>query len=592
MFLTKIDIKNFRGLVELPISFDETTVLIGDNNTGKSTILAAIQICLSRVLNKKGGAFGEYDYHLKDKDEQPADAAPIEITLTFSESRQGEWSDEIIRMLQGVTGIGQNDLQIVTLRATSRYDDAIKNFTTSVDFLNPQQQALPGAPSNALRNLQRLVPTFYLAALRDAAREFRSGSQFWGPFVRALKIDPTLREQIEGDLASLNRQVLDAHTAFDAVRQRLGKTAGLVPLGGGNDPVVIEAIPGKVFDMLSRTQVMLSGKTGAHLPLAQHGEGTQSLAVICLFDAFLEAQLAGEYDADSKPILALEEPEAHLHPSAVRAVGKLLQGLDGQKIIATHSGDLLAAVPLTALRRLCRVNGAIKVHQVVPGSLSADELRRLDHHVRRHRGHFLFSRLWLLVEGETDEFIFQEAARILGFDLFSAGVCCFKFVELTVSHFIKLADQLGIDWIVVSDTDPQGQKYADAAKSHLGTRTEANFIRQVPHGDMETFLCVEGYGDVFEATMSPQKLRQNPITATKGTPAYWESVVKRQPERGGKPERAASVVEKMETVGAGGVPIFINRDRGASHDAAPPTPPGIRVRTMAVRRIKRPSAFP
>jgi hypothetical protein len=36
----------------------------------------------------------------------------------------------------------------------------------------------------------------------------------------------------------------------------------------------------------------------------------------------------------------------------------------------------------------------------------------------------------------------------------------------------------------------------------------------------------------------------------------------------------------------------LNRDRGASHDAAPPTPPGIRVRTTAVRRIKRPPASP
>jgi hypothetical protein len=35
-----------------------------------------------------------------------------------------------------------------------------------------------------------------------------------------------------------------------------------------------------------------------------------------------------------------------------------------------------------------------------------------------------------------------------------------------------------------------------------------------------------------------------------------------------------------------------NRDRGTSHDAAPPTPPGIRVRTTAVRRIKHWPAFP
>src|SRR5229473_1404971 len=36
----------------------------------------------------------------------------------------------------------------------------------------------------------------------------------------------------------------------------------------------------------------------------------------------------------------------------------------------------------------------------------------------------------------------------------------------------------------------------------------------------------------------------------------------------------------------------VNRDRGTSRDAAPPTPPGIRVRTTAVRRIKRPLASP
>jgi hypothetical protein len=57
--------------------------------------------------------------------------------------------------------------------------------------------------------------------------------------------------------------------------------------------------------------------------------------------------------------------------------------------------------------------------------------------------------------------------------------------------------------------------------------------------------------------MSPQKLRQNPITATKGTPAYWESVVKLQPDRDGKPERADSVIEKMENAGTAGVPAFI-----------------------------------
>jgi DNA invertase Pin-like site-specific DNA recombinase len=36
----------------------------------------------------------------------------------------------------------------------------------------------------------------------------------------------------------------------------------------------------------------------------------------------------------------------------------------------------------------------------------------------------------------------------------------------------------------------------------------------------------------------------------------------------------------------------VNRDRGVSRETTPPTPPGIRVRTTAVRRIKRPQASP
>lgn len=52
MFLQQIDIVNFRGIRQLSLTLDETTVLIGENNTAKSTILDALQICLSRSLTR------------------------------------------------------------------------------------------------------------------------------------------------------------------------------------------------------------------------------------------------------------------------------------------------------------------------------------------------------------------------------------------------------------------------------------------------------------------------------------------------------------------------------------------------------------
>lgn len=97
MFLDKVHIANFRGIRELNLKLDSTTVLIGENNAGKSTVLDALQICLGRSLNRSGGIFSEYDYHLPDRGCQPVDSEPIEITLHFVEKPDDEWPDGIRR---------------------------------------------------------------------------------------------------------------------------------------------------------------------------------------------------------------------------------------------------------------------------------------------------------------------------------------------------------------------------------------------------------------------------------------------------------------------------------------------------------------
>jgi putative ATP-dependent endonuclease of OLD family len=291
--------------------------------------------------------------------------------------------------------------------------------------------------------------------------------------------------------------------------------------------------------------------------LSQHGEGTQSLAVICLFDAFLDAQLIGEFGEGAIPILTLEEPEAHLHPSAVRAVGQLISNLGGQKIITTHSGDLLASVPLTALRRLRRVGNDVEVFRIRDGVIDPEDLCRLDHHIRRLRGGVLFARVWILVEGETDEVVIQEAARILGHDLFAMGVCCFKFTELGIEPYIRLADELGIHWIATADNDPAGQAYAATAHSLLGDRVAAEHVCPLPVWDIETYLCLEGYGHVYQATISAQKLQNNPNPHPAGTHDYWQHVVNKLQPNSGKPARVRTVIDEMEIAAGPGVPQYL-----------------------------------
>ena len=553
MIVDEIEINNFRGIRNLSLKLGETTVLIGENNTGKSTILAALEFCLSRNLNRKGSTFSEYDYHLPEKASQPMDSEGIEITLRFLEQVENEWPDEILQTLGNVIQIGDDGKQSIILRVQSRYDEVLDDFVTSWRFLDIAGNELVAArdPFN-LNALQQLSPVFYLSALRDSAQEFRPRGQFWSPFVRSLKMDPDVRRDLEGELAELNKKVLEANDSFGAVEERLINTGKMVPLAT-DDAVGIEAIPSRIFDIMSRTQIMLSSVTGARLPIGRHGEGTQSLAVISLFDAFLQAKLEDTYREHSSPILALEEPEAHLHPSATHAVAALLQELPGQKIIATHSGDLVVECPITALRRLRRKAGKITVYSLEENVLTGDEIRKINHHIRASRGSALFARCWLLVEGEADRLIVEGCARVLGRDLLYEGVSCIEYqhIGIGVETLIKFADSMGIEWHIVADNDGAGNQYVRSAQRQIGNRDETRHISQLEHGDLEVFLCNEGYGHIYEKNISPQKASN--ITSLKEDPDYWTQVTKAQGDNS-KTRNAAEVVEEMEQRGTEGIP--------------------------------------
>ena len=553
MFLTQLDIRNFRGIEELSLPLDDLCVLIGENNSGKSTILDAICLCLTRNLTRKGSIFEEYDYHLADASADPSSAEPIEITLTFEEKCENEWPDDLSGLLSEAVLTNDDGLKSIKLQVTSQYNVEIQDYLTDYEFLDSSGEKLVRAKNpKLLFDLQRTIPAFYLASLRDAAQEFRARSKFWGPFVRAFQVDKETRHELESMLSELNKKVLDQHAAFEDVKDRLIKTAKLLPLDN-KDPVSIEAVPSKIFDILSRTQVNLTSKTGAKIPILHHGSGTQSLAVISLFDAFLQNQLTEGYGDYAEPLLALEEPEAHLHPSAIGGVGEMLKQLSGQKLISTHSGELLAGVPLNNIFRLHRKQGKIAVRQMDPSTFTADEKNRLNYHVRKLRGSLLFSRCWLLVEGQTEATLLPDCARAMGYDLYAEGIVCVEFAQIGIGLLIKLANQLGIEWFAVMDNDGQGKKDKRVAGRLLDGRNPDNYIQMLDHGNMEVFLCMEGFGEIYKSTISDQA---EGITEEEGSLDYWKQVLKSQKDRA-KTRNAFDIAKNIANQGTDSVPELL-----------------------------------
>lgn len=60
MFLKETIVENFRSLKDVDVILDDSTILIGENNSGKSTLLDAIRKGLSRPVTRF--IFDDYDF--------------------------------------------------------------------------------------------------------------------------------------------------------------------------------------------------------------------------------------------------------------------------------------------------------------------------------------------------------------------------------------------------------------------------------------------------------------------------------------------------------------------------------------------------
>src|SRR5271169_3546026 len=106
MHITRLRIENFRSIKLIDIELGDTTVFIGPNNAGKTAILDAIRIALTRRWGQRGTGFTEYDVHLAKEGDDPKTSPGVVIELRAEESVAGEWPDE---MQQALDEISQSD---------------------------------------------------------------------------------------------------------------------------------------------------------------------------------------------------------------------------------------------------------------------------------------------------------------------------------------------------------------------------------------------------------------------------------------------------------------------------------------------------
>jgi len=507
----------------LELELDRSNLLIGANNVGKTTVLAALDAVLGRQSGR-GRRFTDYDHQRVGPDRDLPDGHRVALTATISEEPDEPWPIEFVQALSDVIQLS-GDMRSIAVQARDTYDGESREFHSETVFLNAEGSDLPRNPE---RLLKRFLPAFYLGAERSASSDFRRGARFWSPFLKDPEISSEEREQLESKLKSLSDEVLGLAPSLGALRETLDHSRRLVDLPSEN-PVSLEPLPTRLPEVLDGTEVRLTTPAGASIPLGHHGGGTQNVAVLFLFQAYLDSTLADDFEPHASPVLVIEEPEAHLHPSATRSTWSILQDMKGQKVIATHSGDLASAAPLSTIRRLMRDGDQTVVRRVKDDTLSAEDARKVDFHIRRARGELLFGDVWLLGEGECEYWIFPAAATGAGIDLEGSGIRVVdNFAQSGPAPLIKVADDLGIRWHCVADGDEAGQRTANSVRTLLGDRQETEHLTVLPYENIEHLLCEEGFGDLYEAVLSESDTTS---LGSPGEPEYWREVASKIKKR-------------------------------------------------------------
>ncbi|MCW8329364.1 ATP-dependent endonuclease [Photobacterium sp. SDRW27] len=538
MQLKRIEVSGFRGIKRLSLTFDELTVLIGENAWGKSSLLDALSIALSP--DAKFYHFKFSDFHV-DYSAGHTKMTQLQIVLHWCEDYEGEYQARRYKAFAPLWITDDDGVRHLYYQINSIVRD--DKIISQRVFLNRKGKIIHCEDSDKLaRQLMILHP---IVRIRDARRLRQNYSNGNGNGNGHNEKDNSESARIQRRLDNTCMRLMTrpGHVSSEEIKSSISALRTLVDH-------YFAFTPHNRSAQFNRAHFPTQAQYSVN-PLEQltkpHMTKQGRLVLMGLLNAFIRARGPVELKRISRPIMILEDPEGRLHPTILHQAWTFVASMPMQKILTTNSPDLTSVVPLHSIKKLIREPDKTHVYSVLPRVLSRDEERRVTFHVRLHRPNALFSRAWLLVEGETEVWLFNEFARICGYNLAGEGVQIIEFAQSGLKPLIKVARNLGIEWHLVADGDMAGKKYAETVRHLLGADAERHRLTVLPNRDIEHFLFQNGYEPLF------RRLANIPHD----TPVTPKKIIVRALKRHAKPDVALAIVEYTDEANLEEIPLLL-----------------------------------
>jgi putative ATP-dependent endonuclease of the OLD family len=438
--LKKIYIENFKSIEKLELAFNnDLNIIAGDNETGKSTLLEAINLAMT------GQLYGRYiaselspylfnkkiaDHFIKGlREKKPTEPPYILIELYLEETSE-------TASLKGTNNTARENTTGVSLKI--EFDDDYKEeydkyiSSPSEIFTIPSEYYTVKWYSFAFANITRRSLPISTTIIDTTSIRLQSGADF---YIQGI-IDDCLNPKEKAQLA----------LAYRSLKESFATEASLKRI---NDQLKKEK--GKVSDKELAVSIDISQRTSwdasltpylDEIPFQFSGKGDQNI---------LKTLLALDRKAQDKHIILIEEPENHLSYSTMNKLISMVEDKCEQKqlFISTHSTFVLNKLGLDKVILLGKKFKPISLKDL------SDPTKQ---YFRKLPGYdtlrLLIAKKAILVEGPSDELIVQRAYRQIHSKLpIADGIDIISVRGLSFKRFLELAKMAESIVCVITDND-------------------------------------------------------------------------------------------------------------------------------------------
>ncbi|MDR9796317.1 AAA family ATPase [Aeribacillus pallidus] len=452
MRLAKFSVTNYKIFKEtftIEFSKDSIVILTGRNNTGKSTILEAINCFFQKESKTKtipNNCFSERNKEIILKAVFESDENKITIVKKYKEEAAPKFFDE-------------NDVEI---KNNHELKDTLEEILNNKPFyITPSM--LPDDINDLIQDIYSEIIKNDLEKLEGfngdpeeekemyvLAQEYSQIKKSYPQFLKKLKSNTDkILEQVSIDVTNNLRTLFsNEHLSLNVVG---GETEGF-----------------SASDILKSTNssVNIDNKNQSEMPLANQGTGLQRMSLIYLIQNMIEKKLMGESD---NKLLLIDEPEAFLHPEAVRALSRSLYKI-GEKMplmISTHSPILIDLSERHTSIQVFRVGEkeAIQLYKSISDQFDKNDIKNMKilNYVDSYVNEFFFADKVVIVEGDTEYIAFKHFAKLKNVNLHIIRARG----KSTIRTLMKILNQFNSNYDVLHDVDNHPKHSSSTLKAQL-----------------------------------------------------------------------------------------------------------------------------